>query len=146
MRLIAKVIQIEPELFYSHRNDDLDINPVIISGLLLDVCRYRKGSLHNLNPKCRNRSRKFNDAPLVFGSGLILSLASSSKYRSETSSALCLKIEIFGNVLRVHLAAPGEPLFQENRPRHESAVAEDSPAFGRRGSDNQVWVDILRNG
>ncbi len=95
MRLIAQIIQIEPELFQSHWNDDLDINPIIIPTFFLDVCRYRKGSLHNLNPKFRNRSRRFNDLPLVFGIRVNLSSAPCSEYRCETGSAPCLKKEIF---------------------------------------------------
>jgi hypothetical protein len=62
MRLIAKIIQIEPELFQSHRNDDLDINPVIVPGFFLDVCRYRKGSLHSL--KILNAEIEAADQPM----------------------------------------------------------------------------------
>jgi polyphosphate glucokinase len=47
--LISQVIQIEPELLQGFWNDDLDIDPVIVSRLFLNSRRNRKGGFHNLS-------------------------------------------------------------------------------------------------
>jgi hypothetical protein len=50
MGLINEFIQIEPEFFEGYGNNDLYVDPVVISGFFLDVGGYCEGSLHNLYP------------------------------------------------------------------------------------------------
>src|SRR6516164_2555709 len=47
-RLISKIVQIEPELFQGLWNNDLNINPVIVSRFFFNGRCNRKGGLHNL--------------------------------------------------------------------------------------------------
>ena len=71
MRLIHEFVQIQSEFFEGHWNNDFDVDPVVVSGLFLDVCRYREGSLHNLYPDLRNRRRRFRGLILNSAFGLI---------------------------------------------------------------------------
>jgi hypothetical protein len=63
-----------------------------------------------------------------------MSLAFSSEYRCETSSALCLKIEIFGNVRRVNLASPGNLSSKKINPGTNPRLQKTHPLSVEEGA------------
>jgi hypothetical protein len=66
MRVIYEFVQVQSEFLEGHWNNNFDVDPVVISGFFLDVCRYREGSIHNLFPDLRNRRRRFRGLILEF--------------------------------------------------------------------------------
>src|SRR5262249_47590194 len=45
--LISQIVQIEPELLQSFWDNDLNINPVVVTRFFFDGRRNRKGGFHN---------------------------------------------------------------------------------------------------
>jgi len=67
VRVIYEFIQIQSEFLEGHWYNDFDVDPVVISGFFLDVCRDREGSIHSLYPDLRNRRRRLRGLILDFG-------------------------------------------------------------------------------
>jgi hypothetical protein len=51
-RLVHEFVEIQSEFFGSYRDDDLNINPVIVARFFLDVGRDSEGSFHILDSVC----------------------------------------------------------------------------------------------
>jgi hypothetical protein len=51
-RLVHKFVEIQSEFLGSYRDDDFNINPVIVAKFFLDVGRDSEGSFHILDSVC----------------------------------------------------------------------------------------------